>query len=411
MTGVKRLLLVTHVPHYRHEGRLYAYGPYVREVNVWCDLFPEVVIAAPCFDAPPKGDGLAFSRDNLSIYPVPQSGGETVAAKLYQLILLPWIVLRLCVAMSRADAIHVRCPGNLGLLGVLLGPIFCHKLVAKYAGQWNGFPGESRTVTLQRWLLGSRWWRGVVTVYGDWPGQPDHVVSFFTSVMTPEQISLAKQIATRAKLKEPFTLVFVGRLTREKNVDVLLQSVSQLCKEGLNVRCNIVGHGPQLDSLKALADELKIEDRVYFAGGIDFDRVFDFYDQSHALVLASETEGWPKAIAEAMACGLVCVGSNRGLVPWMLGEGRGFTVTPRNVAELTDVLRALATSESVRTDMSRSAAEFGQRYSLDSLRQALKDLLSERWQVDLQVSTLHCTEPSRIGFDSPKTSKQGVVRS
>ncbi|MFK8111693.1 MAG: hypothetical protein AB8B91_05810, partial [Rubripirellula sp.] len=203
MSRVKRLLVITHVPHYRSDGELHAYGPYVREINVWCDLFPQVTIAAPCYDQPPQGDGLAFSRDNLSVFPIAESGGETIWAKLYQLCVLPWIVARLCFAMWRADAIHVRCPGNLGLLGVALGPIFCNKLVAKYAGQWNGFPGESRTVTLQRWLLGSRWWRGTVTVYGDWPGQRDHVVSFFTSVMTTEQIQRAKEIAARPKPPEP----------------------------------------------------------------------------------------------------------------------------------------------------------------------------------------------------------------
>jgi hypothetical protein len=41
--------------------------------------------------------------------------------------------------MRSADAIHVRCPGN---LGVLLAPLFTRRLVAKYAGQWNGHHGE-----------------------------------------------------------------------------------------------------------------------------------------------------------------------------------------------------------------------------------------------------------------------------
>ncbi|MFK8110714.1 MAG: glycosyltransferase family 4 protein [Rubripirellula sp.] len=153
--------------------------------------------------------------------------------------------------------------------------------------------------------------------------------------------------------------------------------------EGQKVFCNVIGHGPKLESLQQLSKELGIEDQIHFAGGVDYDRVFDFYDQSHVLVLASETEGWPKAIAEAMACGLVCIGSNRGLVPWMLGENRGFTVTPRSVDELTDAIRRVATSAQLRDETSRQAAEFGQRYSLDTLRQAIAELLSERWHVDI----------------------------
>lgn len=379
MSSVKRLLVITHVSHYRHEGEIFAYGPYVREMNVWCDLFPEVVIAAPCHDGPAPGDGLAFSRENLTVHAIPKSGGEKLSAKLAQLFLLPWIVVRLCMAMWKADAIHVRCPGNLGLLGVILGPLFSSKLIAKYAGQWNGFPGEQWSVGLQRRLLGSRWWRGIVTVYGEWPDQPEHVVSFFTSVMTPQQISRAKEIASTPRPDSPFSIVFVGRLSREKNVDVLIKSVAELSAQGLDIHCSIVGHGAEYDTLNALSRDLGIEKQIHFAGGVDFDEVFDFYSRSHALVLASETEGWPKVIAEAMACGVVCVGSNRGLVPWMLSSGRGFTVEPGDVDDLVRVLSKVATSPQLLHRVSDHAADFGQRYSLETLRDSIADLLSTRW--------------------------------
>ena len=385
MTAVKRLLVVTHVPHYRQGNTISAYGPYVREMNVWCDLFPEVVIAGPCQHGAADSDGLPFSRENVSIVPIPQSGGESFGSKLWQICLLPWIVLRLSLAMWKADAVHVRCPGNLGLLGVILAPVFCNRLVAKYAGQWNGFPGEWWSVRLQRRLLASRWWRGIVTVYGEWPDQPDHVIPFFTSVMTPQQVNTAKRIAIASR-PETFSIVFVGRLSREKNVDILIQSVSQLAQQGITARCTIVGHGAEQDALKELANRLGIADNIDFVGGVEFDRVFDYYSQAHVLVLASETEGWPKVIAEAMACGLVCVGSNRGLVPWMLSEERGFVVTPRDVDDLTGVLRELSSSPQLCRDTAQRAAAFGQQYSLDSLRDALGALLSESWQTPIGPS-------------------------
>jgi glycosyltransferase involved in cell wall biosynthesis len=364
----------------------------VREIDIWCDLFDEVVIAAPCHDAAPDGDGLQFGRVNLSITSIPESGGETISSKLWQFALLPWIVARLSIAMWRADAIHVRCPGNLGLLGVLLGPLFSRRLIAKYAGQWNGFPGESRTVTWQRQLLSSRWWRGIVTVYGEWPDQPAHVIPFFTSVMTPTQIDRAKEIAVMDRPQDPFSIVFVGRLSREKNVDTLIESVAQLKAEGVDTVCTIVGHGTEFDRLNALAEEFQVTDQVDFVGGVEYDEVFDFLSRSHVLVLASETEGWPKVIAEAMACGAVCIGSNRGLIPWMLGEGRGFTVTPRDTAGLTDALLRLAHSPDLRLEVSKKAADFGQKYSLESLRDALAELMSHHWGDKIEPSKLDVKE-------------------
>lgn len=42
---MKRLVVISHVIHYRKAGELYAFGPYSREIDVWADLFPEVLIA------------------------------------------------------------------------------------------------------------------------------------------------------------------------------------------------------------------------------------------------------------------------------------------------------------------------------------------------------------------------------
>ncbi len=57
-------------------------------------------------------------------------------------LLLPPMIWQLIACLRRADAVHVRCPGNLGLLGVLIAPLFSRRLIAKYAGQWTGYPGK-----------------------------------------------------------------------------------------------------------------------------------------------------------------------------------------------------------------------------------------------------------------------------
>src|SRR5437773_489366 len=112
MKRVNRLLIVSHVTHYRDAGKLYAYGPYSREIDIWADLFAEVVIAAPCRDAAPPGDWLPFARSNISIVDQLETGGDSMSAKLHQVIMLPSLVRGLVRAMKNADAIHVRCPGN-----------------------------------------------------------------------------------------------------------------------------------------------------------------------------------------------------------------------------------------------------------------------------------------------------------
>lgn len=369
MNGVRRLCIVSHVVHYRQGGRIHAYAPYAREIEVWADLFPEVRIAAPCEDVPPPGDAAAIDRENVVMDPQPRVGGDSLGAELRQMLMLPVMMASMAGALRKADAIHVRCPGNLGLLGAAMAPLFSRRLIAKYAGQWPDWNGEARTVRLQKALLRSRWWRGPVTVYGEWPGQPAQVVPFFTSVLDRGQIERARRSAASRKATDRPRVLFVGRLSRAKNVDVLLDALNGLL-------CTVVGDGPERAALEARA--VRLGEGAVFAGAVDFDRVLGFYESHDILVLASETEGWPKAIVEAMAFGLVCIGSDRGLIPQILGEGRGLVVPPRDAEALAAALRRAADPGEAAAIRAR-AAPFGQRYSLEDLREALRGLMEKWW--------------------------------
>lgn len=378
-----KLLIVSHVVHYEEGARLYAYGPYAREVDVWAELFSEVVIAAPCRKERAPGDCLPFTRQNISIIPQRETGGETWRAKLRQILLLPLLVFDLVRVMRRADAIHIRCPGNLGLLGAILAPFFSKFLVAKYAGQWTGYPGETWSVRLQRRLLRSSWWRGPVTVYGAWPDQPAHIIPFFTSIMTREQMMRASRSAVRRRSDGNLRVLYVGRLTAAKNVEAVLSALAQLRDAQRDLSCTIVGDGLRRARLIEMVKELRLEDRVTFAGSVGFERALDFYDWASVLVLVSETEGWPKAIAEAMAFGLICIGSDRGLIPQMLADGRGIVVPPGDAQALAIALADIAAHPASYDAMRTRAVAWAERFSLEDLRDALRHLLSSWWGVEL----------------------------
>ena len=263
--------------------------------------------------------------------------------------------------------------------GVLLAPLFSRCLVAKYAGQWTGYPGEAWTVRLQRALLRSWWWRGPVTVYGEWPGQPSKVIPFFTSILTDAQVSRARDAARNKRPGDVLRVLYVGRLSTSKNVDTLLEAAALLKSRGVGISCAVLGDGPERRSLEARSSELDLGRQVQFTGAVPFERVLEFYEWADVLVLTSETEGWPKAIAEAMAFGLICIGSNRGFVPQMLGENRGLVVTPRDVPALVSALEEISTQGEKFGPMRRRAAEWAQAYSLEGLREALRNMLSLHW--------------------------------
>ena len=157
--------------------------------------------------------------------------------------------------------------------------------------------------------------------------------------------------------------------------------MADLIRNDFKLKCTIVGDGPDRSFLQTKAAELQLGQVISFTGAVEFDRVLDLYTQADVLVLTSETEGWPKVIAEGMAFGLVCIGSARGLVPQMLDQGRGIVIDPRDAATLAGTIQQIAEAPETYQSISASAAEWAQRYSLEALRDALRELLSRRWGV------------------------------
>src|SRR5688572_21655859 len=149
MNPPRTLTIVTAAPHHEWDGRLWSHTPYVREIDLWTHLFERVIIVGPAEKTRPPGDCIPFESDRIELRGVPPTGGDHVREKMWQLLALPLLVWRVARAVRAADATHVRCPGNLGLLGALLVPVLSRRMVAKYAGQWTGFPGEKWTVRLQ----------------------------------------------------------------------------------------------------------------------------------------------------------------------------------------------------------------------------------------------------------------------
>jgi|ERR1035438_2814888 glycosyltransferase involved in cell wall biosynthesis len=383
---INRLLIVSHVYHYRHEGAIYAYGPYTREIDIWADLFPEVRIASPLRNEVPPKDCLPFTRSNISMIPQMETGGDCFGAKLKQIALLPVLLWNLARAMRGVEAIHVRCPGNLGLLGLLLAPWFSAFVVAKYAGQWNGYHGEPVTVRLQRAVMRSLWWRnGVVTVYGEWPDQPKHIVPFFTSMMTADQVRHSVEVARRKRLGSPVEILYSGRLTELKGVDILLRAARGLADEGVAFRLSIIGDGSELGRLKRLCADLGIQESVAFIGAVPFQEVMHWYERGHILVLPSRhSEGWPKVLAEAMCHGVVCISTDHGLIPWLLHD-KGYVFPVDDTQALVACLKEAIRTPEEYERISRAAASWGQNYSLEGLRDALQELLSRKWRMPLTV--------------------------
>ncbi|MGH7568144.1 MAG: glycosyltransferase family 4 protein [Gemmatimonadales bacterium] len=153
----------------------------------------------------------------------------------------------------------------------------------------------------------------------------------------------------RPDQRSPRRVVAVGRLSKEKGYDHLLQAVAELLRRGVDLELELVGEGPERAALTALAARLRITHKVTFRGWLVFADVQRAMLRAAVLAQPSLIEGLPTVVEEAMALGTPVVGSRVGGIPELLDEGAcGMLVPPGDVPALVDALEALLTDPARR---------------------------------------------------------------
>ena len=136
------------------------------------------------------------------------------------------------------------------------------------------------------------------------------------------ELDLAGIADTVRKPKQhgPYRIVTVGSLAQlYKGTDVLIEAVANCVRAGLDVTALVVGDGKYRQSLMGLADRLGVGSRIEFAGQLTGGApVRLILDTGDLFVLPSRTEGLPRAMIEAMARALPCIGSSVGGIPELL---------------------------------------------------------------------------------------------
>lgn len=128
---------------------------------------------------------------------------------------------------------------------------------------------------------------------------------FRKSNYTPEEIlELKKEIGLEPS--NPVVL-FVGRIAKEKSIDVIINAMPKLLEQLPQAKLVIVGDGPKKNELEKLADTLQISENVLFLGAKPWKEIGKYYQLGDVFVSASITETQGLTFAEAMASGVTVV--------------------------------------------------------------------------------------------------------
>lgn len=101
--------------------------------------------------------------------------------------------------------------------------------------------------------------------------------------------------------KDEFTILYVGRIAKEKNIDFLIKNLKNILKKCPKIKMIIVGDGPYMKELMELADDMKLNKNIVFTGKVSWEDVPKYYQIADVFVTASTTETQGLTVIEAMA--------------------------------------------------------------------------------------------------------------
>lgn len=146
-------------------------------------------------------------------------------------------------------------------------------------------------------------------------------------------------------------LVFMGELRHLKGIDVLLEAIARLRRDGRSVTATVVGSGPDRDMLYALADTLGLTDLIRFKPAMPGPEALTL---GRVMVVPSRAESLPYVVLEAAAGGVPLIATRVGGIPEIYGQQSAALIPPGDAA-------ALATAIAQALDGGRATVDFAQQ--------------------------------------------------
>ena len=166
-------------------------------------------------------------------------------------------------------------------------------------------------------------------------------------------------------------LLYLGRISPEKNIDMLLRAFARLAVRRRQAVLMIVGRGPHSHALEDLAQQLGIEERVVLAGAVPYEQVPHYMAAADLFVFASTAETQGLVLIEALAAGTPVVAVHAsGTDDVLAGSDAGVLVEEDEVL-FADVVLALLSQPERLAEMRRAARDVAQPYAIPAATERL----------------------------------------
>lgn len=368
------------------EGRWYSNGGFPLQMAAVASLFDRMTLLVTRRDSP--GPGALPLPDNADVVTMRRPAGKDFPRKMFVAGHLLGYLRTIARHVRGADAVHVPPPGDLPLLAMLVALAMRKRLIVRYCGSW--YPTARTTTTnrvtraLMRVFAGGR---NVMLATGEAGVVPARGVHWiFATGLSREELRRRAPDLDRG-VRRPARLAYVGRLSPEKGLDLLIDAMGALGREGgvPLPTVTLIGEGPERERLARLARERGLADTIRFAGQLDRAALAEALREADFCVHPSLTEGYSKAWLDAFSQGLPVLATVAGAAKAVIGEDgeRGWLVPPGDARALGDALRRVLTTERDWPALRRRCRTFAEARTLEAWSAEIGRRCSEQWNVPL----------------------------
>ncbi len=179
-------------------------------------------------------------------------------------------------------------------------------------------------------------------------------------------VSEKHEIIKKYDLKN-FNIVYCGRFSPEKKVEVILYAISLLKDKIPSFKLLLIGKGSTEEKLRKLSEKLKIKDKIRFTGFLNKKQISKIYNLCDIFVTACDIETQPLSVLEAMANYLPVIGVNSGGLKELIDSKTGKLVKPDNPREFSREIYFLFKDLKKKKELGVNAHIFSKRFSPEKI--------------------------------------------
>jgi glycosyltransferase involved in cell wall biosynthesis len=357
-------------------------GGFPFQMRAISELFDATRLIVPIDEIARTNGEVALRGQELSVAALDLPRGRNLRRKL----LLPvWLLRNLPVIIREirsADAVHTPIPGDIGTIGLLVAMMLRKPLLVRHCGNW--FVRRTVAEYFWRWLLernaGSQ---TVVLATGgaDYPPSLRNpgVRWIFSTSLRESELKDCASVRTAFQLHGP-KLIIAARQEREKGTRAVIESLPLLEVDYPEISLDVVGDGAALEEFRTAAEQCHVGHRVRFHGKVNHSAVITLLKAADLFCFpTTSSEGFPKAVLEALACGLPVVSTGVSVLGKLVGGGAGALIDNASPAAVAQGIRWCLADATRYEALSTGAIRAASAYSLERWRDTIESYLTPHW--------------------------------